>query len=210
MTGKYGKARLLPLHRTVADGRTNYLRQRDRLLPAAGCPALLVSSTSHMLGPAASTRRSADWPPRPGCRRHHRPAGPGCRSSEHFRRDQFRPAPADTDRHVADGLVQRVHGGLLPARDRRHSQRGRQLGRRAHLAGPVSGRAIATLLVRPDSLVAVLAAAEQCVTKHGVDAGQVAELMAALADLRASLQARPGSSRTSNEPKTEPRRAADE
>jgi integrase len=50
VTGKYGKARLLPLHRTVADGLTDYLRQRDRLLPAAGCPALLVSSTGRRLG----------------------------------------------------------------------------------------------------------------------------------------------------------------
>ena len=42
--GKYGKIRMLPLHPTVVDALTGYLHQRDRLLPAAHCPALLISS----------------------------------------------------------------------------------------------------------------------------------------------------------------------
>ena len=44
VTGKYGKIRLLPLHPTVLDGLTAYLGERERLLPAANCPALLITS----------------------------------------------------------------------------------------------------------------------------------------------------------------------
>ena len=44
VTGKYGKTRMLPLHPTVLEGLTDYLHERDRLLPAAHCPALLVST----------------------------------------------------------------------------------------------------------------------------------------------------------------------
>lgn len=44
VTGKYGKTRLLPLHPSVLDGLHGYLGERDRLLPAAHCPALLVST----------------------------------------------------------------------------------------------------------------------------------------------------------------------
>ncbi|HWG64303.1 MAG TPA: hypothetical protein VG253_21645, partial [Streptosporangiaceae bacterium] len=54
---------------------------------------------------------------------------------------------------------------------------------------PGPEQATAMLLVRRDSLAVALAAAEKGVTRHGVDVGQVAELMAALADLRASLSA---------------------
>lgn len=42
--GKYHKIRLLPLHPTVAEALTGYLQLRDRLLPAAACPALLIST----------------------------------------------------------------------------------------------------------------------------------------------------------------------
>jgi integrase/recombinase XerD len=42
--GKYGKIRMLPLHPSVVDAVTGYLHQRDRLLPAAACPALLIST----------------------------------------------------------------------------------------------------------------------------------------------------------------------
>ncbi|HET9650423.1 MAG TPA: tyrosine-type recombinase/integrase, partial [Microlunatus sp.] len=52
VTGKYGKIRMLPLHPTVVDALTSYLRQRDRLLPAATCPALLISSTGARLRPS--------------------------------------------------------------------------------------------------------------------------------------------------------------
>jgi integrase/recombinase XerD len=51
VTGKYGKTRMLPLHATVLDGLTAYLRERNRLLPAAICPALLVSARGTRLKP---------------------------------------------------------------------------------------------------------------------------------------------------------------
>jgi integrase/recombinase XerD len=51
ITGKYGKTRLLPLHPSVLDGLHTYLRERDRLLPAAHCPALLVSTRGTRLRP---------------------------------------------------------------------------------------------------------------------------------------------------------------
>jgi hypothetical protein len=60
--------------------------------------------------------------------------------------------------------------------------------------GPDQGTAM--LLVRRGSLAAVLAAAEQCVTQHRFDAGQAAELMAAIADLRVSLPTGPDSAGT--------------
>jgi integrase/recombinase XerD len=44
VTGKYGKVRMLPLHTTVLEGLLRYLHDRERLLPAANCPALLVST----------------------------------------------------------------------------------------------------------------------------------------------------------------------
>ena len=51
VTGKYGKTRLLPLHPSVLDGLDRYLGERDRLLPAAQCPALLVSIRGTRLRP---------------------------------------------------------------------------------------------------------------------------------------------------------------
>jgi integrase len=51
VTGKYGKTRLLPLHPSVLDGLLGYLGERDRLLPAAHCPALLVSTRGTRLRP---------------------------------------------------------------------------------------------------------------------------------------------------------------
>lgn len=44
VTGKYGKTRKLPLHQTVTDALTRYLDLRNKLLPAADCPALLIST----------------------------------------------------------------------------------------------------------------------------------------------------------------------
>jgi len=44
VTGKYGKTRKLPLHQTTAEALAQYLNQRDELLPAANCPALLIST----------------------------------------------------------------------------------------------------------------------------------------------------------------------
>jgi integrase/recombinase XerD len=51
VTGKYGKTRMLPLHPSVLDGLTGYLDQRDKLLPAAQCPALLISTRGKRLRP---------------------------------------------------------------------------------------------------------------------------------------------------------------
>ena len=50
VTGKYGKTRLLPLHPTVTEALTSYLDTRSRLLPAAHCPALLISTRGTRLG----------------------------------------------------------------------------------------------------------------------------------------------------------------
>ena len=52
VTGKYGKIRMLPLHPTVLHGLTRYLHQRERLLPAPNCPALLISTRGHRLLPS--------------------------------------------------------------------------------------------------------------------------------------------------------------
>lgn len=41
--GKFAKSRELVLHHSTVDALRRYLRQRDRLLPAPGSPALLVS-----------------------------------------------------------------------------------------------------------------------------------------------------------------------
>jgi integrase/recombinase XerD len=52
ITGKYGKVRMLPLHPTVAAALTDYLHRRDRLFPAAACPALLISTKGTRLHPS--------------------------------------------------------------------------------------------------------------------------------------------------------------
>jgi integrase len=52
VTGKYGKIRMLPLHPTVLHGLTRYLEQRDQLLPAPNCPALLISTRGCRLLPS--------------------------------------------------------------------------------------------------------------------------------------------------------------
>jgi site-specific recombinase XerD len=44
VTGKYGKTRKLALHQTVAEALARYLDRREELLPAADCPALLIST----------------------------------------------------------------------------------------------------------------------------------------------------------------------
>jgi integrase/recombinase XerD len=49
VTGKYGKVRMLPLHPTATDGLSDYLQQRQRLLPATDCPALLISVNGRRL-----------------------------------------------------------------------------------------------------------------------------------------------------------------
>jgi integrase/recombinase XerD len=51
VTGKYGKTRMLPLHPSVLEGLGGYLSERDMLLPAAHCPALLISTRGTRLRP---------------------------------------------------------------------------------------------------------------------------------------------------------------
>ena len=63
-----------------------------------------------------------------------RPArGPAARRQAHRCDRVAGPAAADTDGHVPNGLVQRVHGDPIPARDRRPAQPGGQPGRSADL-----------------------------------------------------------------------------
>ncbi len=57
--GKYDKIRMLPLHPTVVEALASYLRQRDRLLPVAVSPALLISSRGTRLHP--SNVQSEGW-----------------------------------------------------------------------------------------------------------------------------------------------------
>ena len=49
VSGKYGKTRKLPLHQTTADALVQYLDLRKELLPAADCPALLISTRGNRL-----------------------------------------------------------------------------------------------------------------------------------------------------------------
>ncbi len=75
--GKFGKARLLPLHPTAAAGLRQYLQTRDRLCPKPAADALLISSAgtrliynnvqwtfSRLARQAGLARRSATCRPR--------------------------------------------------------------------------------------------------------------------------------------------------
>ena len=85
VTGKYGKIRLLPLHPTVVGALTSYLRQRDRLLPAADCPALLISSRGTRLRPSNVHPTFRGLVQRAGLR----PASSACRPRPHDLRHTF-------------------------------------------------------------------------------------------------------------------------
>ena len=52
VTGKYGKTRKLPLHQTAAAALVQYLDLRNEVLPAAACPALLISTRGNRLRPS--------------------------------------------------------------------------------------------------------------------------------------------------------------
>jgi hypothetical protein len=65
----------------------------------------------------------------------------------------------------------------------------------------------AAITVPRDSLAAVLAVAEKCVASHRSRARQSAEVLAALAELRAALPDAAARSETPNETKTETRRS---
>ena len=64
----------------------------------------------------------------------------------------------------------------------------------------------ATVTVPGDSLAVALAVAENCVARHRGRARQNAEVLAALAELRAALPDAAARSETANETKTEARR----
>ena len=52
VTGKYGKTRKLPLHPTAGAALARYLDLRNEVLPAAACPALLISTRGNRLCPS--------------------------------------------------------------------------------------------------------------------------------------------------------------
>jgi integrase/recombinase XerD len=52
VTGKYGKTRKLPLHQSTVDALRQYLQLRSQVLPAAACPALLISTRGNRLCPS--------------------------------------------------------------------------------------------------------------------------------------------------------------
>lgn len=56
VTGKYGKTRKLPLHVSTVDALTQYLQLRSQVLPAAACPALLISTRGNRLCPSTVHR----------------------------------------------------------------------------------------------------------------------------------------------------------
>ena len=74
---------------------------------------------------------------------------------------------------------------------------------------PTGGSGQAAVVVRHDSLAAVLAAAEACIAGHADRSGSSADLQAAIADLRAALPPSAAPAERANEPKTEPRRPAE-
>jgi integrase/recombinase XerD len=83
--GKYDKIRMLPLHPTVADALTGYLRHRDRLLPAAACPALLISTKGTRLHPPNVQQTFRGLVHQAGLR----PASSSCRPRLHDLRHAF-------------------------------------------------------------------------------------------------------------------------
>lgn len=83
--GKYGKIRMLPLHPTVVDALTGYLHQRDRLLPAGHCPALLISSRGTRLRPSTVHPTFRELLQRAGLK----PASSSCRPRPHDLRHTF-------------------------------------------------------------------------------------------------------------------------
>jgi len=85
VTGKYGKIRMLPLHPTVIDALTGYLQQRDQLLPAATCPALLISTNGTRLRPSTVHGTFRGLTQQVGLR----PASSSCRPRPHDLRHTF-------------------------------------------------------------------------------------------------------------------------
>jgi len=65
---------------------------------------------------------------------------------------------------------------------------------------------LAAVMVSHESLAAVLAALEHCISSHHSDTDPAADVVAALADLRAALPATAAPPGASNETETETRR----
>jgi integrase/recombinase XerD len=85
VTGKFGKTRMLPLHETVTTGLGQYLLVRADHLGAAGCPALLITTTRTRLSPTtvhATFRQLSD-------RAGLRPVSSACRPRLHDLRHTF-------------------------------------------------------------------------------------------------------------------------
>ncbi len=72
--------------------------------------------------------------------------------------------------------------------------------------GAEEGDDEAALVVPRSTLAAVLAAVEECATNHSRGTAHDADLLVAIADLRAALASAPAPNGTANETKTEPRR----
>jgi integrase len=72
---------------------------------------------------------------------------------------------------------------------------------------PVSGSGQAAIVVLRDSLAAVLAAAEACISHHHDSGSPSTDLLAAIADLRTALQPSAAPAEKANETKTETRRS---
>jgi integrase/recombinase XerD len=83
--GKYDKIRMLPLHPTVLEALTGYLHQRDRLLPAEACPALLISSRGTRLRPPNVQETFRGLVQQTGLK----PASSSCRPRPHDLRHTF-------------------------------------------------------------------------------------------------------------------------
>jgi Phage integrase family len=67
----------------------------------------------------------------------------------------------------------------------------------------------APLVVPRGSLIAILAAVEECIASHRGGSGQNPDLLAALAELRGAMPPDIAAPGTANEPKTEPRRPSE-
>lgn len=83
--GKYDKIRMLPLHPSVVDALTGYLHQRDRLLPATACPALLISTRGTRLRASNVQQTFRGLVRQAGLR----PASSSCRPRPHDLRHTF-------------------------------------------------------------------------------------------------------------------------
>jgi hypothetical protein len=104
--------------------------------------------------------------------------------------------------HLEAGLDQAP--GAMAARyqhvtDAMRSHVASQAGALIWAAPDSGGTGPAAVVVSSESLAAILAAVEQCISHHHGDSAPAAGVVAALADLRATLPAAPAPPATSNE-----------